>query len=87
MVVLSFFGSFFKKNGLVKIYLVLLYLILILEIATAVFSVVMFYRFHDKYRLNLVELPAWSVWVPSIIPIIIVACKLMCIPVMYDTSL
>ncbi len=107
MVILSFFGAIFKKNGLVKTYLSLLYLTLILEIATGVFSLVMFYRFRDGHRPDCVKkvttnngdatidycvalddfakLPVWSVWVSSMIPIVIVACKPTRVLVVYDT--
>jgi len=91
----GFFGSIFKKNGLVRTYLALLYLTLILEIASGVFSLVMFYRFRDGKRPdcvkkvpvnngvatvdycaaldNFANLPVWSVWVSSLVPILIVA--------------
>jgi len=91
----GFFGSIFKKNGLVKTYLALLYLTLILEIASGVFSLVMFYRFRDGKKPdcvknvptnngttsidycaaldNFANLPVWSVWVSSLVPILIVA--------------
>lgn len=108
-VIPSFFGSIFKKNGLVKTYLALLYLTLILEIASGVFSLVMFYRFRDGKRPdcvknvptnngnttidycaaldNFANLPVWSVWVSSLVPILIVACKFMHILLVYDAFL
>ncbi|KXN87372.1 hypothetical protein AN958_08924 [Leucoagaricus sp. SymC.cos] len=44
----GFLGAIFKKNGLVRTYLALLYITLMLQIASGIYTLVMFYRFHDK---------------------------------------
>ncbi|KAF5351826.1 hypothetical protein D9756_007515 [Leucocoprinus leucothites] len=43
----GFIGAIFKKNGLVRTYLALLYVTLLLQIASGIYSLVMFYRFRN----------------------------------------
>ncbi|KAJ3570909.1 hypothetical protein NP233_g4104 [Leucocoprinus birnbaumii] len=43
----GFLGAIFKKNGLVRSYLALLYVTLMLQVASGIYSLVMFYRFRD----------------------------------------
>ncbi|EKM80736.1 hypothetical protein AGABI1DRAFT_112479 [Agaricus bisporus var. burnettii JB137-S8] len=45
---IGFFGAAFKKNGLVKTHLALLYVSLLLQVASGICSIIIFYRFrHD----------------------------------------
>lgn len=48
MISCRFLGAVFKKRGLVRTYLSLLYVTLILQIASGVYSLVMFYKFRDN---------------------------------------
>jgi len=102
----SFLGAIFKKRGLVRTYLGVLYVTLMLQTASGIYSLVMFYRFREHPGLRpdcdnksdtaavdfcnalqkISNMPLSTVWVSTLVPIVVVACKLLCINSHSDQS-